>query len=179
MENPGPSPSSSGAPPPFGSSSPFAPPPPARPASQRPAFATSEILACPRASFWLRVAAIILDLIVVNAVVAYVFRDRFFRHELFDRDEGFLLLWLAYNAGMWVWKGTTLGGSVLGLKCVRTNGEPLDWRVALIRALASCLSFLACGLGFFWIAWDPEHQSWHDRIADTMIVKMPRAIPLV
>ena len=34
----------------------------------------------------------------------------------------------------------------------------------LISAIALCL-------GFLWIAWDREKQGWHDKIADTHVVK--------
>ena len=136
-----------------------------------------EILACPRAGFFWRLAATILDLLAVWAVTHFLTRND--RYNPLASGRGFLTVWLAYHVGMWLWKGTTLGGSVFGLRCVRTNGAPLDWRVAFMRAFASCVSFLALGLGFFWVAWDPEKQSWHDKIADTMIVKMPRAIALV
>jgi len=34
------------------------------------------------------------------------------------------------------------------------------------------------GLGFLWIVWDPERQAWHDRVAGTYVVKVPRAYPI-
>jgi hypothetical protein len=36
-----------------------------------------------------------------------------------------LLVALAYFTAMWTWKGTTIGGIVLGLKVVRVDGQPL------------------------------------------------------
>jgi uncharacterized RDD family membrane protein YckC len=27
------------------------------------------------------------------------------------------------------------------------------------------------GLGFWWLAWDPEGQGWHDKLARTYVVK--------
>ncbi len=35
-------------------------------------------------------------------------------------------------------------------------------------------SALAMFLGFFWAGWDPEMQSWHDRIAGTIVVRVPK-----
>jgi uncharacterized RDD family membrane protein YckC len=86
---------------------------------------------------------------------------------------------LAYHVGMWAWKGTTLGGIVLGLKVVRLDGRPLDWSVALVRALSCFVSLAAFGLGFFWASWSAERQSWHDMIAGTTIVKLAKTVPLI
>jgi uncharacterized RDD family membrane protein YckC len=160
--------------------------PPVIPPSIANRVSIAEILARPRAGFFWRLAATLLDLVIVQTVM-YMHPLRWFvRHGDSSFGSGprldgewFLIFWLAYHVGMWVWRGTTVGGSIFGLKCVRTNGEPLDWTVAVVRALGSCLSFLALGIGFFWVAWDRDRQSWHDKIADTMIVKMPRSISLV
>jgi uncharacterized RDD family membrane protein YckC len=100
-------------------------------------------------------------------------------HMTFDRVQAFVALLVAYHVAMWVWRGTTLGGAVLGLKCVRLDGRPLDFQVACVRALAGFLSFLAFGLGFIWAGFTPDRQSWHDIIAGTTIVKMPRGISLI
>jgi uncharacterized RDD family membrane protein YckC len=141
----------------------------------------------PRAGFWLRFAAVLLDLILVgivtNWIAPHLFRHvfRFFAHNVglsIDNPFG-LLLWLGYHVGMWVWRGTTIGGIVCNLKVVRLDGRPMDVGVALVRALGSIFSFLALGIGFFWAGWSSEHQSWHDKIAGTTIVKVPRGIPLV
>lgn len=41
-----------------------------------------------------------------------------------------------------------------------------------LRALASLLSFLPLGLGFFWMAFDKRKQTWHDKIAGTVMVHL-------
>ena len=90
-----------------------------------------------------------------------------------------LLLALAYFAGMWAWKGTTIGGIVLGLKVARLDGQPVTFAVALVRALAAAFSIVVLFLGFLWIAWDADRQGWHDRIAGTVVLRLPRGTPLV
>ena len=86
---------------------------------------------------------------------------------------------LAYFAGMWAWKGMTVGGVVLKLHVVRQDGGPLTFPVALVRALAAAFSAAVLFLGFFWIAWDRDKQGWHDKIAGTVVVRLPRSMPLV
>jgi uncharacterized RDD family membrane protein YckC len=45
--------------------------------------------------------------------------------------------------------------------------------------LASVFSAVALGLGFFWAGWTRNRQSWHDRIAGTVIVRMPKGMSLI
>ncbi len=90
-----------------------------------------------------------------------------------------LVLLAGYGAVMWRFRGTTIGGIVFGIKVVRLDDRPVDWLTAIVRALASFLSLFAAGLGFLWIIWDPERQAWHDKIAGTVVVRMPRGVSLV
>ena len=90
-----------------------------------------------------------------------------------------LLVTLAYFAGMWAWKQTTIGGIVIGLKVVRIDGRPLTIVTAIVRALAAVFSVIVMFFGFLWIGWDVEKQGWHDKIAGTVVVKVPRSVPLV
>lgn len=91
---------------------------------------------------------------------------------------GFIIA-LAYFVGLWAWRGTTIGGIVLKLKVVRSNGTPLTFVVALVRGLAAAFSIIVLFLGFLWIAWDKDKQGWHDKIAGTEVVRLPRSLPLV
>jgi uncharacterized RDD family membrane protein YckC len=127
-----------------------------------------DVLAYPKASFWERMGAAFLDIILVSILGGIVH----------VAPLGFLVA-LAYFAGMWAWKGTTIGGTVLGLKVVRLDGQPVTFSVALVRALAAAFSALVLFLGFLWIAWDKDKQGWHDRIAGTVVLKLPRGMPLV
>jgi len=130
----------------------------------------SIVATLPHASFRDRVAAGVLDLILV--VLAYQLLDRF------PRPNAFFLLLLAYNIGFWTWKGTTVGGIICQLRVVRVDGTPLRFVDALVRGLSAIFSLAVVALGMFWILRDPERQAWHDRIAGTYVVKVPRNWPL-
>ena len=91
----------------------------------------------------------------------------------------FVLVAIAYFAGMWAWKGTTVGGIVLNLQVVRQDGQPLSFLTAFVRSLAAVFSAFMFFLGFFWIGWDRDKQGWHDKIAGTVVVRLPRAVSLV
>jgi uncharacterized RDD family membrane protein YckC len=49
---------------------------------------------------------------------------------------------------------------------------------ALVRGLSGIFSLAVVGLGFLWILRDAERQAWHDKIAGTYVVKVPRNWPL-
>jgi uncharacterized RDD family membrane protein YckC len=84
-----------------------------------------------------------------------------------------------YGAFMWRFKGATIGGIICGLKVVRLDDGPIDWPTAIVRALGCFLSLIPLGLGFIWVAFDVRRQSWHDKIAGTVVVRPPRGVSLV
>jgi uncharacterized RDD family membrane protein YckC len=127
-----------------------------------------ETLSYPRATFWQRLGAAFLDFVLIALVSAMVGSPRWM-----------MVIALAYFAGLWTWKGTTIGGIVLGLKVVRESGQPITFPVALVRALAGAFSAVVLFLGFLWIAWDPEKQGWHDKVAGTVVLKLPKGTPLI
>ena len=132
--------------------------------------AGSELVSFPRASFRDRLLAFVLDVILV--LIA---------QELFDltrRDSAIFLLLLAYHIGFWTWKGTTVGGIICQLRLVRVDGASVRFVDALVRGLSSIFSLAVLGLGCLWILRDPERQAWHDKIAGTYVVKVPRNWPL-
>jgi len=80
--------------------------------------------------------------------------------------------------GFWTWKATTVGGIICQLRIARADGQPLRFVDALIRGLSGIFSIALFGLGLLWVLRDPERQGWHDRIAGTYVVKVPRNYPL-
>ena len=136
------------------------PPPPA-----------SDLVILPRAAFVDRLAGFALDVILIAITVQVL---------AFHREEGriFFLLALAYHITFWTLKGTTLGGIICQLRLVRVDGRALTFPDALVRALTGIFSLAVFGLGFLWILRDPERQAWHDRVAGTYVVKVPRNWPI-
>ena len=128
-----------------------------------------EAYSYPRATFWERMGAGFLDLVLVGLISIVIHRP----------PPVMFLVALVYFVGLWTWRGTTVGGVVLGLKVARQDGERLTFLVALVRAFAGAFSLIFLFLGFLWIAWDKEKQAWHDKIAGTVVVRLPRGVPLV
>ncbi len=143
-----------------------APPPGAPPNPSTPIIDAATL---PRAGFWIRMLALFIDLILIGVALGWVHHG----------DKGMLLLLATYGAIMWKLKGTTVGGIVCDLKVVRIGGGPLDWGTAIVRALGCFLSLVVAGLGFIWIAVDRDHQAWHDKIAGTVVVRVPKGSGLI
>jgi uncharacterized RDD family membrane protein YckC len=123
----------------------------------------------PHAGFWIRMAALFLDLLLVGFVTSVLLHPAHMH----------LLVLAIYGAVMWKLRGSTVGGIVFDLKVVRLDGRPVDWETAIVRALGCFLSLAVAGLGFIWIAFDGAHQAWHDKIAGTMVVRVPKGVPPV
>lgn len=55
----------------------------------------------------------------------------------------------------------------------RSTGEPPGVGRAIGRGFARYLSAIPCGLGYLWMLWDPQKQTWHDKITDTVVIRAP------
>lgn len=138
-------------------------------AAPAPAPATPVESTAPRAGFWIRMGALLIDMILIAVIIG-----------ILDAGGEFWLIALAaYGALMWKIKGTTIGGLVCGLKVVRRDGAEINWDTAIVRALGCFLSMIVAGLGFLWIVFDEDRQSWHDKIAGTLVIRTTRPESLV
>jgi uncharacterized RDD family membrane protein YckC len=161
-------------------------PPAAAPAATEPAVAAGgaelssgqaaaplSLSSLPRATFWVRIGALLIDAVIIWVVVRLLLG-----WSLDGSDRMWLLALAAYGAVMWKVKGTTVGGIACDLRIVRLDSRPLDWPTVWVRALGCILSLCAVGLGFLWIAIDPGRQAWHDKLAGTIVVRVPPGTPL-
>ena len=133
-----------------------------------PVMPVSPVSALPRAGFWIRTAAMFIDLILVSMICG-------------PTGAGPLILPVlaTYGAVMWKLKGSTIGGIVCGLRVVRLDDRALDWPTVIARALGCFLSLVVFALGFLRVAFAADRQSWHDKIAGTVVVREPKGVSLV
>lgn len=129
----------------------------------------------PHATFLDRLAAFVLDVILV-AIAGQMLWP--LQRAVGRGADGLFLFLLAYHIGFWTWKSTTVGGIICRLRLTRVDAAPLRFVDALVRGLSSIFSLAVLGIGALWILRDPERQAWHDRIAGTYVVKVPRNWPI-
>jgi uncharacterized RDD family membrane protein YckC len=131
---------------------------------------TQGLAGYPRATFLDRLAAFVLDCILVAIANGLL--------DMHRNDGFFFFLLLTYHIAFWAWRGTTLGGIICSLRVTRTDGADLRFVDAVVRGLSSIFSIAALGIGCLWMLQDPERQMWHDKIAGTLVVKVPRHVVL-
>lgn len=75
--------------------------------------------------------------------------------------------------------GQTLGKRAMSIRVQKeVTGERLDTvstilREVVGRGLEAILSLVLIGiLGYFWMLWDDKKQTWHDKIAKSVVVKV-------
>ncbi|MFO7981966.1 MAG: RDD family protein [Desulfuromonadales bacterium] len=143
----------------------------------------------PRAGFWLRLTAAMVDLVVLfaaqllfgvllSAVVMVLSVGWQFGSfgwnilmapvELFN-----LVLFLAYFIVFTGYGGQTPGKMLLGIKVIRTDGGEIGYARAFLReAPGKLISTLPFGLGFLLIGVHPEKRGLHDLLAASRVVKL-------
>ncbi len=125
-----------------------------------------------KVGFLTRTLAFIVDAILVGMV------NGILTSILFSGDMGqgialWSILGLAYYAYFWssAGGGQTLGMKALNIKVITTDGSQLTVTGAIIRYVGLLISFFCLLIGMIWVAFDPQKQGWHDKIAGTFVVK--------
>mgnify|MGYP006168776787 FL=1 len=85
-----------------------------------------------------------------------------------------LFVLFAFFAKFWTYSGQTLGMQVWCIRVQNADGSAIDLWQALLRFLIAIISWLCGGLGFWWILWDKQKRSWHDRYSESLIVQLPK-----
>jgi uncharacterized RDD family membrane protein YckC len=148
---------------------------------------TSGAIALEFAGFWRRLAAFIIDAIILSVISSALFPFKWFGWADLLNGNWYwvifsilavsnmvnVLIYVAYYAGFWTWSGQTPGKILLNIKIIRTNGSNITMGYSLLRCLGYIISIIMLGIGFLWIAFDPHKQGIHDKIADTYVVKLP------
>ena len=137
------------------------------PSGQGDAEAVARVMTSARSGFWRRFASALVDGILLGTVYsllrAYV-------------DEGAasgvnLLLGVAYYTYLEGSSGQTLGKKALGIRVVDIDGGgPIGYGRAFIRYIGRIVSAIPLFLGYFWMIWDKEKQTWHDKFANSVVV---------
>jgi len=68
--------------------------------------------------------------------------------------------------------GQTPGKAAAGLKVVDLSGNEVGYARALFRALGYYISSLFLMAGFLWSLLDRRRQTWHDKLAGTIVVEI-------
>lgn len=158
--------------------------------------ATTQQAECPAADYtppvnaglMRRLAAMLYDgllLIAVNAVIVGGIlvplgtpASSASQHQVTVLSEGYrngvlmpaiLLVTGLFYAFFWKRGGQTLGMQTWHLQLHRADGHPLSWRNTFVRYLWGLFSFFAFGAGYWWMWFDREGLTLHDRLSGTRV----------
>ncbi|MCX6784255.1 MAG: RDD family protein [candidate division WWE3 bacterium] len=76
----------------------------------------------------------------------------------------YVILWVQTN-------GQTPGKKLVKIRIVREDGRPIDWVTAGLRQIFTLVSSYVFLLGYIWAYRDKKKQTWHDKIAKTIVVE--------
>lgn len=128
----------------------------------------------PRAGFWRRLLATVIDGIIYG--VAVTLAVLLLRGGEYDQNAASglnALVALAYYTYFEGSSGQTPGKRMLGIRVIdagASDGRPIGYGRAAIRHVMSYISGIALLLGFLWMLWDRERQTWHDKVANAYVV---------
>jgi uncharacterized RDD family membrane protein YckC len=119
-----------------------------------------------RSGFWRRFVAAVIDGIVIGVVSGIL------RAILGNTGEGLgFLVGAAYFTYFHGSTGQTPGNAALSIRVIDLQGGgPIGFPRAFIRWLVSIVSAIVFLLGYLWMLWDPEKQTWHDKAAGSVVV---------
>ena len=130
--------------------------------------------------FWKRTVAVLVDtfliILVTLPILIWAYGIEYLNNEHMEKGSldfiinyvfptiVVILLWKYYQAtpGKMIFKATIVDA--------KTGGKPTlkQW---IIRYLGYFVSLLPFGLGYFWVAFDKKKQSFHDKLAKTVVIQ--------
>jgi uncharacterized RDD family membrane protein YckC len=122
------------------------------------------------AGFWRRAVAFLLDEVIIGVIGSVL-------AALTGGNAGIgylnLFLGIAYFAILEGTRGQTIGGMALGVKVIDADtGALIGIPRGIVRNVVRIVSGLVFGLGYLWMLWDPRKQTWHDKAANTVVVRV-------
>ncbi|NOR56074.1 MAG: hypothetical protein GQ531_07675 [Sulfurovum sp.] len=129
--------------------------------------------------FWPRFWAVMVDTLILMMIIYPIFY-LIYGDDFVQQASGFTLQSTLINYVLpfflililWHYKSATPGKMIINSTIVdaRTYDKP-STKQFVIRNLGYIVSLIPFGLGYFWAAWDKQKQTWHDKMANTVVVQ--------
>jgi uncharacterized RDD family membrane protein YckC len=123
----------------------------------------------PRSGFWRRFVAALVDGIILSVVAIILAAILGIEGNAYNGITTLLgVVYYTYLEGS---TGQTLGKKALGIRVIDlSGGGSIGFGRAFIRYIGRIVSAIALFLGYFWMIWDKEKQTWHDKFANSVVV---------
>ena len=80
------------------------------------------------------------------------------------------LLITVFFAKFWMSNGQTLGMQTWKIKLISMDENPVKLSQSLIRLAGATLSWACFGVGYWWMLFDKDNLTWHDRWSKTRLI---------
>ena len=90
-----------------------------------------------------------------------------------------LLPTLYFTLSFYFWKGQTIGKRILRLRVISLYHEHLGLWHCFERSLGYYASTLEFGFGFIQAFWNPNRMALHDKIGETIVIKLQKKHPQI
>lgn len=136
--------------------------------------------------FWPRVGATLIDTVLLLAITGPIL-TAFYGESYWSSDQliqgpmDFLLSWIFPTVSIilfWAFKLATPGKMAISAKVVdaKTGCAPTASQF-IGRYFAYFLAALPLGLGIIWVVFDARKQGWHDKLANTVVIRQKNRQP--
>ena len=137
-----------------------------------------------RSGFWRRFAAVFVDGVILGTAGGLV--GKAFGQDVFAYEDGTISYAIDGAAAAWLLAinlayyivleggsaGATIGKRVMGIRIVDvTSGDRIGFGSAALRWVGRFVSLVPLLLGYFWMLWDDQKQTWHDKFAHAVVVR--------
>jgi predicted Zn finger-like uncharacterized protein len=140
----------------------------------------------PKAGFWIRFVALIVDSLLLGAVQFIIGLVLGFAGGSMTEVDGggamamLAITWLCsmavsvtYYVFFTGYNGQTPGKMALRIQVVRADGTPMSYGRAFLREIiGKFVSGIILGIGYLMVAFDRQKQGLHDRIAGTYVIRL-------
>jgi len=140
----------------------------------------------PKAGFWIRFVAYLIDSLILGAVQFGIGLALGFAGGAMSGvggEDGLAMTMVTWLCGMVIgityavfftgYNGQTPGKMALRVQVVRTDGTPMTYGRAFLReVVGKFISALILGIGYIMAGFDRNKQSLHDRIAGTYVIRL-------
>lgn len=129
--------------------------------------------------FWPRVGATLIDILVQLAITApltYAIYGQYISADAHFLGEADVLINLVFPVVavifLWARFGATPGKMAMSARIMDTDtGEPLTAGKSVLRYVGYFVSMISFWVGFMWIAFDRRKQGWHDKMANSVVIR--------
>jgi uncharacterized RDD family membrane protein YckC len=112
---------------------------------------------------------------ILGALMKNFYESGLFARWLVDTILQTLLL-AAITGYFWKRWGATPGKMLFRMKVLDANTEqPISNEQILLRLVGYVISSAPIFLGFVWISFTKRHQGWHDMLAGTVVIRVPKS----